>query len=243
MALAIVEFLNSREDAAVLWAAALLVVFLIASKGQLILSVAGVIGVLVPKLLLVFVGGAVFCSAVVYLAARAGLWHQGTLKETVYWFAAGGIVMTAQAIEKSPSGFGYLRALLRRAARLTIVVEIIVNLYVLPLFFEILLFPVFITLAYAQVADNLTPAQRKAADRATTWLGIFILSYVAVAVLTDLDGLLSRDTLEGLLVAPALTVAFVPYLYCVGWIVRREQENLQKRYREQPVRAQQARAG
>jgi hypothetical protein len=81
---------------------------------------------------------------------------------------------------------------------------------------------VFVTLAYGQVADNLKPARRKAISKATTSLGFLLVGYVAIRALTDLDGLLTRETLEGLLVAPVLTVAFIPYVYGVGWIVRRE---------------------
>jgi hypothetical protein len=239
MPLAIIDFLNSREDAAVLWAVAFLLFLLVTSRGQILSSFLDVFRALALKLLLVFGAGAAYCAVVVYLAAWGGLWHRGTLKETAYWFAAGGIAMTAYAIEKSPKGFGYLRDFLRHALGLTIVAEFVVNLYVLPLFFELLLFPVFVGLAYAQVA-GLDPAKRKVAERVTTYLGFFLLTYVAVKAVTDLDGLLTRDTLEGLLVAPSLTVAFVPYLYCVGWIVRREQENLDKRFREQGARLQQA---
>jgi hypothetical protein len=45
----------------------------------------------------------------------------------------------------------------------------------------------------------------------------------------DLDGLLTRETAEKLLLAPALTVAFVPFLIAVAWLARREMDNLRKR--------------
>ena len=241
MPLAFIDFLNSREDAAVLWGVAILVFIILASRSEILSSFAEVVRALALKLLLVFGAAAGYCALVVYLAWLTGLWHRGTLKETIYWFAAIGLVMTARAIENSSRGFGYLRDFLRCAVLLTIVAEFVLNLYVLPLFFELILFPVFVTLAYGQVSDNLKPAQRRAISKATTWLGILLIGYVAVRALTDLEGLLTRDNLEGLLVAPVLTVAFIPYAYGVGWIVRREQENLHKRFRAQRAQTQQAR--
>ncbi len=241
MPLALLDFLNSREDAAVLWLTAALV-FVVASSEEEILPMFGqVLRTLVPKLLLVFGGGALYAAGVVYLAARVGLWHRGALKETLYWFAASGLAMVAHAIERSPRGFGYVRDFLRRAVRLTIVAEFVVNLYVLPLFFELMLFPVFVTLTYGLVADDLKPAQRDAVRKTTTWLGVVLLSYVALRAVFDLGGLLSRETLEHFLVAPAMTVAFIPYLYVVGWVVRREQQSLRTRFAEQRERARRAR--
>jgi hypothetical protein len=46
---------------------------------------------------------------------------------------------------------------------------------------------------------------------------------------------LTRETLEKLLVAPVLTVAFVRFAASLGWVVRREQENLRKRFRPRAV--------
>ena len=52
------------------------------------------------------------------------------------------------------------------------------------------------------------------------------LTYVAVSAATDLDGLLTRENGERLLVAPALTLAVVPFLYAVSWWSQREQRKL-----------------
>jgi hypothetical protein len=45
------------------------------------------------------------------------------------------------------------------------------------------------------------------------------------------DGFLTRENAEGFLVAQALTLAFVPFLYGVAWVSRREQANLRRRFR------------
>jgi hypothetical protein len=140
-------------------------------------------------------------------------------------------VITADAIEKSPKGFGYLRKTLLRGVGLTIVAEFVVNLYVLPLFYELLLVPILLWLTYAQVAGKEDATKRQLAETVAVYLGLFVIGYVAIKAATNLDGFLARETLERLLVAPALTVAFVPFLAGLGWIVRREQENLRRQFR------------
>jgi hypothetical protein len=49
--------------------------------------------------------------------------------------------------------------------------------------------------------------------------------------MSDLNGFLTGENAEDLLVAPALTLASVPFLYGVAWLSRREQENLGRRFR------------
>jgi hypothetical protein len=118
---------------------------------------------------------------------------------------------------------------LLRGVGVTVVAEFLMNLYALPLFYELLLVPVFLWIAYAQVAGK--EDKRQLAETMTMYLGVFAIGYFALKAATDLDGLLARDTLEELLVAPALTVAFLPFLACLGWVVRREQANLRRRFR------------
>jgi hypothetical protein len=237
MPLGILDFLNSREDAVVLWATVFFVSVLVASRGEILSSFADVFRAVALKLLLVFGAAAVYCALVIYLAELAGLWHVGTLKETLYWFAVGGIPIIALAIERSPKGFGYLRDVMGRAVALTFIVEFVVNLYVLPLFFEfVLVVPFSIWLAYAQVAGQKNLAMRRLAEKATTYVGFFVIGYITLRAATDLDGLLTRDTLESFLVAPALTLAFIPFLYFLGRIVRSELANLDKERRARQVR-------
>lgn len=86
-----------------------------------------------------------------------------------------------------------------------------------------------LTLLVAQDANNYDASKRDAARFASTaiaYLGALALAYVAVSAAADLDGLLTRENAERLLVAPVLTVAVVPFLYAVTWWSQREQRKL-----------------
>ena len=66
-------------------------------------------------------------------------------------------------------------------------------------------------------------------DRVAT-IGFVLLVYAAAAATRDPSGLFTRENAETLLIPPALTFAFVPLIWASGWISRREQENLRRRF-------------
>ena len=68
-------------------------------------------------------------------------------------------------------------------------------------------------------------------DAVLVAFGFGLMLWVAVEAATSLKSLLTRENAEDLLLAPALTLAFVPYLQLVAWRSRRELENLRKRWR------------
>src|SRR5215210_1554710 len=122
------DFLNTRELAALIWAAGLVALTIVLAArsrdGSISSSFVDVLrAFFLSRLVLAFGSAAVFCGLVVYAAERVGLWHLSTLKETVYWFALSGTVITVNAIEKSPLGYGYLGETLGRAIRVTVVAE------------------------------------------------------------------------------------------------------------------------
>jgi len=62
-----------------------------------------------------------------------------------------------------------------------------------------------------------------------------LVANLALRVAGDPAGLFGREAAEDLLVAPAMSVALVPYLCAVAWYSRRELENLRRRFRPLPV--------
>jgi hypothetical protein len=228
------DFLNSREKAILLWTTALLA-FAAAKADGFASSLMSVLRAIAePKLLLLFGSGALYCAILVLAASEASLWHTTATKETVYWFFGGGLVLVGKAVVAATSDPAFLKKLLRQALRLTIVVEFLVNLYVFPLAVELLLVPFVLLFVMLEVVAASEPAYtqvRALVNNILVAIGLGLLAYVAFSALSDLGGFLTRDNAEKFLVAPALTVAFIPFLYCVGWLSRREQGNLWKRIR------------
>jgi hypothetical protein len=235
--LAFLDFLDSREKAVVLWA--LVLVVFVAVKGEgFVGSLIGVLRTLVaPKLLLIFGSAAVSCAAVVLLASEVGLWHTTAIKETVYWFFGTGVVLVGNAIQWQDDPDCRTK-LLRQALRFTIIVEFLINLYVFPLAVEILLVPLVLLFVVMQVVAERDPSlaqARKPIDFVLTAFGLALLVHFAVSAISDLEGFLTRENAEDFLVAPALTLAFAPFLYVVVRLAKREMANLRKRQNQPPT--------
>jgi hypothetical protein len=228
------DFLNSREKAILLWTIALLAFAAVKADrfGPSLMAAARAL--FAPKLMLLFGSAALYCAILVLAASEAALWHSTAAKETAYWFFGGGIVLVGKAVVVATSDPTFLKKLLRQALRLTIVVEFLVNLYVFPLAAELLLVPfvlLFVMLEVVAASESAYAQARSFINGVLVAIGFGLLAYVAFSALSDLGGFLTRDNAEKFLVAPALTVAFIPFLYCVGWLSRREQANLRKRLR------------
>lgn len=233
-----IDFFDSREDAAVIWAVAILLLVVVKDERDILASFWNVVrAARAPKLLILFGSTAAYCAAVVLIAASIGLWHRSALKETIYAIALC-LVLAGRAVQERPGNPRYLRRLLGSALRVAIIVEFLINLYVFPLVVELILVPVLLTLLFMQQGghwnDPASPNAARFARKATTWLGAFALAYVTFAAATDLDGLLTSENAERLLVAPALAVSLVPFLYAVSWWSDREQRKLRQRFASPP---------
>ena len=187
------------------------------------------------KLLLLFGTAAVFCAGVVLAASWLGLWHTSATKETIYWFFTGGFVLIDRAVTRGkPSDPQFYRWLLTQAVRFTILIEFLVNLYMFPFLVELIVVPLIVALVMAQVvaaSDAALTAVRKPVEWMLGLMGFFLLVHVAVEAIAGPPALLARENLETLLIAPALTVAYIPFLAVWAWIARWEEERLRRRFR------------
>lgn len=80
---ALLDVLNAREQAALLWLLAIVAYGTFKGGRDVTSSFANVVGTLFHwKLQLIFVSAAAYCAGVVFLAAWAGVWHMTAAKET-----------------------------------------------------------------------------------------------------------------------------------------------------------------
>ena len=232
----VLDVLNAREKAGLLWFTVIIAYATLKGGRDVTSSFANVVRALFQwKLQLVFVSAAAYCTGVVVLAGCAGVWQTTAAKETVYWFFTGGVVLVGRAISHAkPSDPGFYRRLLRDAIRFTILIEFLVNLYVFPFPVELILVPVMLAFVLMQViaaSGARYDAARKPIDGVLIVIGSVLLTYAIVNAIVDPSSLFTHENAETLLVAPALTVAFVPLLWGWAWISRLEQEELHKRFR------------
>lgn len=189
--------------------------------------------VLHPKVLLLFGLAGAYCAAWILAANKLGLWHTTAIKETVYWFVGTGLALAGNATQATPNT-ALWKQVVRRALRVTIFIEFAVNLYVFPLLVEFVL--VFILLAFigmqvvAQHDPKIDVLTRKVIDGVLIAIGVFLLISFTVHAIFDLHGFLSRENAERVLVVPAMTLGFIPFVYLVAWYSQRELANLRKQF-------------
>jgi hypothetical protein len=187
-----------------------------------------------PKLSLLWALAAVYSAGLVFAAYAGGLWHTTAIKETVYWFLGTAAVLTGSAVSTRTFDRDYAKGLVRKALRATIVIEFLVNLYVMPFAAELVFVPLvalFVVMQVVAANDPKLANVKKFLDRVLVVIGIGVMAWVIVTAATDLHGLITREHAEGLLLAPCFTLAFVPFLYGMWRWSRWDQERIMRRWR------------
>jgi hypothetical protein len=227
------DFLKSREDAILLWTV-LILAFAFSQNGRAIAgSLWGVVCALFGKPLILFGLAAAYCAGVLILANQVGLFHASAAKEAIYWFFGVGLVIVGNATQATP-GPSYVKEVLRRTLKATILTDFAVNFYVFPLGVEIVLVFVlflFVMLQVVATSDPKTHSIVPFINGVLITVGMFLFLSFAVKAITDLDGFLTRDTAERFFVVPAMTVAAIPLLYLVAWYSRYELERIRRQLR------------
>jgi hypothetical protein len=235
MPIALIDFLNTREDAILFWTVAVLAFVVSKDPRGIGSGFIEVIRSLRPKLLLLFGSAALYCAVLVVAGMELGLWHTSSLKPTTYWFFGTAIVLGGYAVTHSPTDPKFLRGVLKRVVAVTILIDFVVNLYVLPFAYEFVL--VFVVLLFTMMEvvvrrdPSTDPRLRRFVDRVLISIGVFYFAYFVISALRDLDGFLTRDNAEAFLIGPVLTIALIPFMYVMAWISHWEQRRTRERLR------------
>jgi uncharacterized membrane protein len=231
------DFLNSREDAALVCIAAVISFAVVKDPRGIGGSAYALLRAAVhPKLLLLFGSAALYSAGLVYAANEAHLWHSAALKETVYWFVGTGIVLVGTAVSQAaPTDARIVGQVVKRVFAATLLIEFIANLYALPLGFELVLVPLaFLFVAMRAIGPTMRGVDERTLrfiDGVLASIGVVYLVYFVVRALGDLEALLTRDNAEEFLVGPVLTITLLPFLYGVAWLSRRERVGARKSIR------------
>jgi hypothetical protein len=227
-------FLNSREDALLIWTL-LILGFLFYKDPRGMTSTFWDLGFAAfsPKLMLVFGSAVAYSAGIVIAADRVGAWHTTSVKETIYWFVGVALVLLGRAVNATP-GRDYLREIVRRAVALTIVVEFVTTFYVFPLAIELpLVFVALVLTMWSEVPagfQGTDPRISIVVGRALVVLGLLALATFGLRAILDPGHLFTVDTAERFLIVPVFTLALTPYLFAVAWYFRREESRLRQRF-------------
>ena len=217
--MAVVDFLNSREKAVALWTLAVLVYVFFKSDKFARQLLALLRTALAPKLVLPAVVAAAYSTGLVLATSRLGLWHEAEIKETIYWFFGTALVLVGGAISAQAFDRALARRLIHRALRGVLVIEFLVGIYVMLLPVELLFVPLVGLLVAMRAVneDNRDLAQvQRLLDATLIVAGLGLAVYVMVRATANLNGLLTTERGESLLLIPTFTLALAPLLYAIA---------------------------
>src|SRR4029077_9672369 len=169
-----------------------------------------------PPISLTWVGYLAWIAALTLVASSIDVWNEELVGDTVLAGAASFTLLfhSEQVLERDD----FFRRKVARALRLTVVIEVYVNLVVLPLIVELALVPIVtflaMTSAYAASDERLEPA-KKLVDGLLTSIGFVLLAFVTVKLARDPSQLNETDGLRFLL--PVwISLGVLPYIYLVA---------------------------
>jgi hypothetical protein len=205
--------LDNREMAIIIWSAVLLA-FVVATSG--VQSLASILRIILSRQILsVLITMVGYVSLIVFVAYRLGLWDFGMMKDTLVWLLGPALVLVFNSPEANWDP-DYLRKTLLASVRVILVLEFVINFYVLPIYAELVLVPVLFCLG-AILAVSKTKPKYAPVKRLLQYLlgaiGLSLLGYAVARAAGDAHSLASADTLRFLLLPAALTALFVPFLY------------------------------
>jgi hypothetical protein len=212
------DVLNSREQAALFWISvgAALAFWKVPGIGSQLIVLTR--SFLHPTLLFrIWLPATAYVVGAVYLAYRVDLWHVTSGRETLYWFVGVALVLALSATRASD--LGRFWKLFGRVFKVTLAIEFLVNLYVLPLAVELVVIPLAVLFAGMQVVAERDPKLAHARNVATlilVALGGVAVAFAVTSAARDLGGLFTWVHLEQFVVPIALTVVFAPFVYFVA---------------------------
>jgi hypothetical protein len=225
---------NNRQWAFLFWIFVLVVFALF--KKDLRASFGGVLRLLFsPKLLtpiVLFVG---LVAALVSGARRLGVWDADLTADTVMWVITAGAVLFG-GFDKASTEAHFVRKRALETFRVSAFVEVLAEVFVLNLFAEIILQPVFALLGGMSVVADQKKEHRpvkKLVDLLIAVGGSAILVYVTVSLIDNWGALDKSHLLRQFAMPVWLTIGVLPYIYLLGVIAAYENAFIRVNWRSQ----------
>jgi hypothetical protein len=219
--LAAFDILNNRELATIIWIVLIFVALLFIRPVRADLAKVGrtLIG---PPLLETFV---LLLSYVVLLAWTGhalGIWTTDLISETVWWFVGTALVLLFN-VTTAGGERGFFRRTLVQVFGVTLLIDFFMNdLFVLSLPVELFLVAAITLLGLVTLAARMDPTTLQVASLTgclMTVIGLGLVTYVIVNVVTNWNEVATKEHLLELLLPVWLTLGFLPFLYLIGIMV------------------------
>lgn len=217
------EALNNRELASLIWLAVGLAFCLV--KADIRKSLYDMVRAFLHwKILLPLCLLYLYITGLVIVGYKFQIWRPDLLKDTVIWAITTGFVMFFNYDEATAKSKFFRRRILS-AFKITVLIEVFVNLFVLNLLAEILLVPfIFILSAMSVVAgmEKRTLPVKRLTDGLLAAIGMFFLIFAINSAATEWATIDKPDLLLNLVLPVWLTIGLLPFVYVLALLASYE---------------------
>jgi len=208
--------INNRELALLIWLALGAVLALILLRGDLRSTLLEVVRMVLNPVVVVpvvLMGG--WTGGLIAVAAGIGWWEAELATDSVVWFVGTALVLMFRVTE----AFGEERFFKRTivgAVRVTVLVEVFVNLFVFSLPVELILLPVLTVLLMLSVvagSEQRFAGVKALIDAVLTLAGFSLIAYVVLQTVTDWQDFDKAGAFRKFALPVWLTIGIVPFVY------------------------------
>lgn len=214
---------NNREIATAIWLVVLFI-FMLAKK-EIRKSLLDVIKaffkikILIPVILMI-----IYIFGTLLVLYQINLWDISLLKDLIIWFIFTGLVLVFNSIT-SKKEESFFRKYIIDNIKIVIIIEFIINTYTFSLMGELFFIPFMTIIAMLDVvakSDIKYLSVSNLLKGVQIIIGILILVYALFNAISDYNNLGSFGTIKDFLLAPLLTLIFLPFVYITVLISKYE---------------------
>jgi hypothetical protein len=216
--------LDNREIALLVWLSIGLIWLL--SYRQMHASLWGLVkSVLKLRLVVGFLLMLCYVTSCVLLLWHLDIWNQGSLKPTLLWGFSAALVMVWKVVSDGTSPTKFFRQAVWGGIKVSLLLEFVVQLYVLPLLFEMFFIPIAVIIVTLLAYCEMNPQHesvKRLLNRMLATFGFIILGYAIYRLGAGFSEFWQISTVLSFLLPIVLTVLFVPFLWLVAVAVAYE---------------------
>jgi hypothetical protein len=155
-----------------------------------------------------------YTVAIVFGLREAGVWTSELLKDTIIWFCFTAFVLMMSAVTDDNESI--LRKVAKETMKMLLIFEFLINEYTFSLAVELILVPAISFIAIMDVLARRDEKFSMVAKLTGTILMVFGLFLIVNAIGRAIEGfaqLTTAGTFRKVILAPTLSVLFLPFLY------------------------------
>lgn len=225
------EALNSREWAVLLWLTVAVLVGLLHKAIRT--SMFGVVkAFLNPKIIGPLVLMTAYIWLEVWLGSKLSLWNPDLTKDTIVWAVTSGLVLFFK-LDEATTQPKFFRRRVWAAFKITVFIEVFINLFVLSLPAELILQPFLVLVVALSATAALNPdhkAVKKLMDGILSVVGFGLLFFVARHLITNWHVIDKGDLLLQLLLPVWLSIGLLQFMYVFALYANYEMTFLRIRF-------------